>query len=143
MSSPGRCDPAPGRLGDSSAPVAPLPAKLGGSDGDRDTLRREAPEDALAELVLDRELLGERPDLAGEREVEGEIAEARNEPRRRRRLREEPRYVAHRAIRFLDEEALDQVRVGAVVDADANQEREPPLRPVVIRDDRPRHARVR
>jgi len=33
---------------------------------------------------------------------------------------------------LLDEKALDQVRVGTVVDADANQQREPRLRHLVV-----------
>src|ERR1700752_159230 len=68
------------------APVALGPAKLRGSDGDLDPRGRQAAHDALSELVLDEELVRERPDVAGERELEREIAEARNEPRRRRRV---------------------------------------------------------
>src|SRR5262249_19197104 len=124
-------------------PIASGPAKLGHPDGDLDSLSDEASEDALSELVLDGELVGERLDLADEREVEGEVAEARDEPRRRRRLREEPRHVTHGALGLLNEKALDQIRIGAVIDADANQQRHPRLRHVVVRDDRLGHPLVR
>src|SRR5713101_6956439 len=43
---------------------------------DLDPLGSEAPEDALAQLVLDEELVGERLHLADEREVERGVAEA-------------------------------------------------------------------
>src|SRR5262245_31030038 len=89
------------------APIAPGPTKLGGSDRDLDSLGGEAAHDALPELVLDEELVRERPDLAGERELEGEVAEARNEPRCRRRLRQQAGHCADRLGGLLDEEALD------------------------------------
>src|SRR5262245_51784803 len=134
---------APATVDPLGTPIAPGPAKLGHPDGDLDSLSDEASEDALSELVLDGELVGERLDLADEREVEGEVAEARDEPRRRRRLLEEPRYVAHGALGLLNEKALDQIRIGAVVDADTNQQRHPRLRHVVVRDDRLGHPLVR
>src|SRR5207244_9234025 len=85
-----------------------------GRQRDTDPLRAEPLEHALAQLVLDAELVDEAPHLAGERELERVVAEARDEPRRRRRLGKEPVDLPDRAGGLVDQQTLDElgVRVG-------------------------------
>ena len=85
--------------------------------------------------MLDRELVDETRHLAGQRELERVVAEAGDEARRRRRLREEPGDAPHRARGLVLEHALDLVGVGVVADADADQQGHARLAEVVVGDD--------
>src|SRR5213592_5096222 len=114
-----------------------------GRQRDTDPLRAEPLEHALAQLVLDAELVDEAPHLAGERELERVVAEARDEPRRRRRLGEEPVDLPDRAGGLVDQQTLDELGVRVVVDADADEHGHPRLTEVVVGDDGLRDPLVR
>src|SRR5438132_3231734 len=111
-------------------------------NGDPYPLGAEASEDPLAQLVLHQELVGERLHVAEQREVQRELAEAGDEPRRRFGLGHEPRHIIHGPRGLFFEDSLHQVRIDAVVDRDADRQHQPRLRHVVVRDHRLGYAFV-
>src|SRR6267142_3523027 len=104
-------------------------------DGNPDPFGGESTQDTLSKLVLNQELVGERLHVADECEIERVLTEARNEPGRRLRLRQETRHLVRRLRRFFHEDSLDQVGIGAVVHGVADEQRQPRLRQVVVGDD--------
>ena len=110
---------------------------MDGADGEGnfDAFLAEAFEDAFAHFVLDQILIDELGNLADDCEVDGRIAEARDEADGGRRFGEEAGNDARAGVGFFKEDAFDDFGVVIVADADGDEKGHAAFGQVVVRDD--------
>src|ERR1700681_2184231 len=87
----------------------------------------EAPQDSLAQLMLNQKLVAKLGDIAAQREIQRRVAKAGNEARGRWRIADQAWDLPGRAANFIQQNLLHPLGVAAVGHADRNVDRGTPL----------------